>query len=48
MKSGDILVRQWQEIVAKRDTLKKIAFSVDLSSVQCWLYWREYIDANKN
>lgn len=48
MKSGDILVRQWREIVAKRDLLKRIAFSVDLARVQTRLWWEDYKRANRN
>lgn len=48
MKSGDILVKRWQEIIANRDMLKRIAFSVDLARVQTWWWWKEFKDANKN
>lgn len=48
MKEGDILVNQWQRMVERRNLLQRIAFSVDLAQVQCWLYWKEYTDAHRN
>ncbi len=48
MKDGNILVNQWHRMVERRNLLQRIAFSVELSGVQDWLYWREYIDAHRN
>ena len=48
MKEGDILANQWHRAIARRNLLKRIAFSVDLARVQDWLYWEDYKYANRN
>lgn len=48
MKDGDKVVQEWMRIVKTRDRLKAFAFSLDLTLVQDWLYWREYLKCCRN